>query len=470
MDLVKCPGCKLRDEIIAQLERRVAALEAQLRKLNLNSGNSSMPPSSDRPGVAQTLAEQKAERRKQRKKRRRGGQPGHPPHLKQLLPAEQVKHFKPILPQACEACHEPLPAKASPDDPEPKRFQVVEIQPVPLEVTEYQAHARTCRNCGTVTQATIPAEIRAHSTGPRLTATLSYFSGCHGVSKRGVEEIAETVLGVPISLGTVSNLEQEVSAAIEPAHQEALAAVRKADVKFADETSWKLWGKLCWLWAAASAGVAAFVIHAKRGASGLKAILGETIDGIVHSDRWHVYLQVPEERRQLCWAHLKRDFRKIVECGGPSVFVGRRGLRIVEELFTAWHAFQAGTITRERLQELIAPLERRLGKTLLEGAFGEDARVATFCGNLIQLESALWTFARVDGVEPTNNYMERLVRLAVLWRRRSFGCNSEVGCRFVERILTVVQTCRLRQKNTLEYLAEAVQAHRATAACPQLIG
>jgi len=320
-----------------------------------------------------------------------------------------------------------------------------------------------------VTQATIPASIRAHSVGPRLTATLSYFSGCHGVSKRGVEEIAETVLGVPIALGTVANLEQEVSDALAPAHAEAIEAVRQADVKFADETSWKLWGKLCWLWAAATSGVAAFVIHAQRGGQGLAAILGETIEGIVHSDRWHVYLQVPEERRQLCWAHLKRDFQKIVDCGGPSVFVGRRGLRLVQELFVAWHAFQAGTITRQRLKDLIAPLERRMSNTLLKGAFGSDARVAKFCENLIYLEPALWTFVKVQNVEPTNNFMERLVRLAVLWRRRSFGCNSVAGCRFVERILTVVQTCRLRENNTLEYLAKAVHAHRSGTACPSLV-
>ncbi|MCE9529877.1 MAG: transposase, partial [Planctomycetes bacterium] len=172
------------------------------------------------------------------------------------------------------------------------------------------------------------------------------------------------MLGVPISLGTFANLDQEVSAAIQPAHQEALDAVRKADVKFADETSWKLWGKLCLLWAAATAGVVAFLIHAKRDKLGLKALLTETIDGIVHSDRWHVYLQVPEERRQLCWAHLKRDFQKIVDSGGPSGWVGRRGLRIVKELFVAWHAFQAGTITRAQLRELLGPIERRMSKTL----------------------------------------------------------------------------------------------------------
>lgn len=458
-DVPECPGCRRRDAIIAELLRRVAILEA---KLNANSSNSSIPPSANPLNAPPPVVKKKS-------KRKRGGQPGHPPHLKQLLPPERVTRVESIRPERCRGCDEPLLREASPGDPEPKRFQVVEILPTPVEVIEYQAHGRTCLCCGTLTQAVIPAAIRQHSTGPRLTATLSYFTGCHGISKRGVEEIVETVFQVPIALGTVSNLEQEVAAALKPAHAEAIAAVRDAQVKFADETGWSLWGKLCWLWAGATRDVAAFVIHAKRGAVGLQALLGDDIKGILHSDRWHVYLQVPAERRQLCWAHLKRDFRKIAEGGGPSAYVGRRGLQIVRELFVAWHAFQAGTIDRERLRALIAPLERRLGKTLLKGAFDDDSTVAKFCENLIVLESALWTFAKVEGVEPTNNHMERLVRLAVLWRRRSFGCNSEAGCRFVERILTTVQTCRLQGRNALDFLTATLAAQRNSTTAPGLL-
>lgn len=466
MDGPACSGCRERDARIAALERALQALQQRFSeleaRLKTNSSNSSIPPSANPLDAPKPVPKKKS-------KRKRGGQPGHPPHLKQLLPPQLVTRTELIVPERCGTCQARLPRQAGPTDPEPKRFQTVELPPIVVEVVEYQAHARTCPGCGEITEATIPAAIRAHSVGPRLTATLSYFSGCHGVSKRGVEEIAETVLGVPIALGTVANLEQEVSAALEPAHREALAAVRQAEVKFADETSWKLVGKLCWLWAAATAGVAVFLIHATRGAKGLKALLGDGIEGIVHSDRWNVYLQVPEDRRQLCWAHLKRDFQKIVDGGGPSVYVGRRGLRIVKELFAAWHAFQAGTIPRSRLRALIAPLERRLSKTLLEGALGDEPRVAKFCVNLIHLESALWTFATNEGVEPTNNFMERLVRLAVLWRRRSFGCNSQAGCRFVERILTVVQTCRLKRNNTLEYLAQAIHAKRHSRPCPSLL-
>jgi transposase len=433
-----------------------------LAKLNTNATNSSMPPSANPAGADKPV-------RKKKSKRPRGAQPDHPPHLKQLLPPQRVTRTKHFVPDQCAACHAPLPPQARPDDPQPKRFQTIELPPITVEVTEYQAHGRTCPCCGVVTYATIPATLRAHSVGPRLTGTLSYLTGCHGLSKRGVEDIADTVFGAPVALGTVANLEQEVSAALAPAHDEALAAVRRAQVKFADETSWKLWGKLCWLWAAATTNVAAFVIHAKRSALGLAALLGQEIDGIVHSDRWHVYLHVPEERRQLCWAHLKRDFQKIVDGGGPSVFVGRRGLRIVKEVFAAWHAFREGKVTRRQLQTLIEPLQRRLGQALLEGGLGEDARVAKFCENVLVVESALWTFVTQEGVEPTNNAIERLLRRAVLWRRRSFGCNSVAGCRFVERILTVVQTCRLHRKNTLEYLYQAVHAHRRGLSCPPLL-
>ena len=299
---------------------------------------------------------------------------------------------------------------------------------------------------------------------------LSYLTGCHGVRKRGVEESAADLFDAPLALGTVANLEQEMSATLTAPHQEAVAAVQTAPVKHADETSWKLRGKLCWLWGAATAGVAVFAVHARRSALGLAALLGSTIQGILCSDRWGVYDQVPAARRQVCWAHLKRDFQKVVDGGGPSVWVGRRGLRLVKKVFAAWHAFREGRATRAQLQAQIDPLAERLSLVLHTGALvGEDAKVAAFCEKVLALEPALGTFARVDGVEPTNNFRERLLRRAVLWRKRSFGCWSAAGCRFVERILTVVQTRRLQDESVLSYLHDALRAHRAAQPCPQLL-
>jgi transposase len=277
------------------------------------------------------------------------------------------------------------------------------------------------------------------------------------------------VFDAPVALGTVVNLEQEMSAALAAAHQEAVAAVQAAAVKHADETSWKLRGGLCWLWGAATAGVAAFVIHARRSAAGLAALLGSTIQGILCSDRWGVYDQVPAERRQVCWAHLKRDFQKIIDRGGPGEEVGREGQKIVKKVFAAWHAFQDGHGTRAQLEERLAPVVRRMNRVLIGGLIGDDPAVEAFCENLLRLEPALWTFARVDGVEPTNNFLERLLRRAVLWRKRSFGCWSAAGCRFVQRILTVVQTRRLQDRCVLDYLHDALRAHRASQPCPKLL-
>jgi transposase len=454
-----CPSCQ-------QLQRRVAELEALVRDLQARLGttasNSSLPPSANPLQAPPPVVKKKS-------KRKPGAQPDHPPHLKQLLPPERVQHVILYVPTECSHCHADLPAQAGPHDPPPTRFQTVELPPVVAIVSEHQGHARTCLACGEVTRVAIPRTVMAHSVGPRLTATLSYFSGCHGLGKRGVEEIAAAVFDAPVSLGTVANLEQEVSAALTTPHQEAVAAVRGAAVKHADETSWKLAGKLCWLWGAATVGVAAFVVHSGRGMLGLAALLGAEIQGILCSDRWHVYDQVPSERRQICWAHLKRDFQKIVDRNGPSVSVGREGLKLVKKVFAAWHAFQDDQGTRAQLKANLAPVVQRLNGVLLLGVLGDDPSVEAFCENLLRLQPALWTFVTHANVEPTNNFMERLVRRAVLWRKRSFGCWSPDGCRFVERILTVVQTRRLQGQNVLNYLHDALVAHRAGQPCPKLL-
>jgi len=461
-----CPHCEELQRRVAELEEIVhqqqAAINDLKAKLGQNATNSSIPPSANPLNAPKPVVKKKS-------RRKRGAQPDHPPRLKQLLPPERVHRVQVIVPPTCQRCHADLPTEPSPNDPAPTRFQVIDLPPVTATVTEYQGQARVCAHCGAVTCATIPQAIRAHSVGPRLTATLSYFTGCHGLSKRAVEEIAEQVFGAPIALGTVTNLEQEVSAALATPHQEALKAVRQAAVKHADETSWKLKGRLCWLWGAATVGMVAFVIHARRSLAGLTALLGMHIQGLLCSDRWGVYKAVPVERRQICWAHLKRDFQKVVDRGGGSEPVGQQGLRIVKRVFAAWQAFQEGQVTRQQLQDRMKPVQTRLRHVLAEGACGKDTTVATFCANVLELEPALWTYVKTEGVEPTNNSMERLVRRAVLWRKRSFGSQSDAGCRFVERILTVVQTRRLQGQSVLEYLHDALLAYRNGQVCPSLL-
>jgi transposase len=466
MDMPTCVGCQERDARIAVLEEQVAALLTRVRdleaRLGQNASNSSLPPSANPPQAPPPV-------RKQPTGRQPGGQPGHSAHLRVRLPPERLTeptvHY---WPPACAACQHDLPPIPTPDGPAPRWHQFVELAAVPVQATEYQAHACTCPRCGQLTWAQIPDAVRAHGCGPRLTATLSYLSGVMHVSKRNMEAFVEAVLGVPIALGTVSNLEQEMSVALAAAHGQAQQAVQQAPAKNVDETGWKQAGARRWLWGAATALVVCFVITPSRGAAGLVALLGEKIKGIIASDRWSVYGQLRLGQRQLCWAHLKRDFQKLVDRGGAAAPYGAKGLAAVAILFHEWHLFRGGGGRRQLRREL-EPLRQAVRDWLGDGASCADAKAAALCQNLLAVEPALWTFLYKEGVEPTNNHIERLLRPGVLWRKNAFGCHSEAGCRFVERILTVTQTLRLQQRPVLEFLYHSLVAHRQGLPAPALL-
>jgi transposase len=312
-------------------------------------------------------------------KRKPGGQPGHPPHLKQWLPPEQVHRIERLVPKTCRCCHRALPQQAQPQDPAPTRHQVADLPVRLVEVTEYQIETRTCRHCGETTRGILPTDVGRSTISPRLAAFFAYLVGRQHVSKRGVEELTEEVLGLPVSLGTVANLEQEMSAALAPAHDEALAAVRQAPVKHLDETGWKQAGVKRWLWVAATCQVAVFLIHHLRNATVLRRLLGKAIVGVVVSDRLHAYDHVPLKQRQLCWAHVKRNLQKLVERGGQAKVVGQRLLDIQHKVFEIWHLYRGGGCTRAQLAMRMVPWQLATGEELARGRRSRNRRVAKFC-------------------------------------------------------------------------------------------
>jgi transposase len=459
MDVPVCPGCRELRARLAEQDAKILALEGQVRDL-LDKLKPPQPPRTITP-----LPPAPAQKPTGKKP---GGQPGHPPRMKVLLPPERVNTVVPYIPTHCTKCDKPLPATRGAKDPEPKRHQVVELPPVAVEVTEHQGHARTCPCCGEVTWGTIPAEVRAHSVGPKMTGLMGYLAGVHGVSKRGIEEIVEQVFEAPIALGTIANLEQELSAALLPVHEEARQVIAAAAVKNTDETGWKQAGKKRWLWVSATLTVVYFVIHSRRNLDALKRVAGEQLSGIVCSDRWCVYADWPG-KRQLCWAHVKRNWEKQVERGGAAQRVGEKWLEGHRQVFELWQLFRGGGCTRPELDERMAPLTLALLEVLGEGRRSRDRRFARFCARLTNDFVHLWTFVDTEGVEPTNNHAERVLRRAVLWRRRSYGCHSAEGCRFVERILTVVQTLREQKRSVLKFLSQAIHAHRAGQTAPRLV-
>lgn len=460
MDVADCPGCRELRARLAEQDAKILALEAQVRDLldRLKPPPAPRPMTPVPPAPAKKPTGQKP-----------GGQRGHLPRMKVLVPPARVNRVVPYIPEQCRSCAAALPREASPTDPEPTRHQVAELPPTAAEITEHQGHARTCPCCGTVTRATIPADVRAHSVGPKLTATIGYLVGLHGVSKRGVEEIVEHLFDAAIALGTVANREQELSTALIPAHEEARAAIAAAPVKHVDETGWKQAGKKRWLWAAATRSVAYFLIHPCRNLSALHRVVGAKLHGILVSDRWCVYDEWPAERRQLCWAHIKRNWEKQIERGGAAQRVGDAWLDAQRRVFELWHAFRGGGFSRTELDERMAPLVEELGDVLWSGCRSRDRVLARFCARLQADSTALWTFVFAEGVEPTNNRAERVQRRAVLWRRRSFGCHSAAGCRFAERLLTAVQTLREQGRSVLAFLTETIAAHRAGTPAPRLM-
>jgi transposase len=445
----------LHQATIGALERRVQELEAQLAKY---SGNSSRPPSSDPPGAPPPAPPK-------RTGRTRGGQPGHDKQSRALVPPEQVTRTEVIKPQACRRCGGALEG----DDPDPYRHQVIEVPKAAASVAEYQLHALDCPRCGISTRATLPAGVPSGNFGPRLQAIVAVCSGAYRMSKRGIEELVEDFFGVPISLGSVANLEQATSEAIKEPIQEIARAIHEAPVVHADETGWFERGKRAWLWVAITAHLALFLVRRGRGAQVAKELLGAAFAGILVSDRWSAYTWVDVARRQLCWAHLLRQFRGFKDYGPEASAIGRPLELLTEAMFHAWHRVRDGTMTRAKFQKLMTRLKKYVLLHLRDGLSCPVQRVAGRCREILTLEPALWTFVYVEGVEPTNNAAEHGVRHGVMWRKTSFGTDSPSGSRFVERILTVVTTLRLQGRNVLDYVTEACEAALQGRSPPSLL-
>jgi len=430
-------------------------------KLGTNSSNSSKPPSSDPP-----WAEPKQNGcRGGKSKRGRGGQPGHEGSTRELLPPEQVDEFVPCKPPGKCDCG----GRVCCDDEDPQRLQNMELPEVKALVTEYQLFSGVCERCGRVHMGKLPAGAPSGVLGPRAMAVVAVLSGKYHLSKRQVEEILEDLLGVQVSLGTVSKTEERVSEALEQPVEEAKSYVREQAVVHADETGHKVAGKKAWVWTAVTSLVSVFLLSSTRGAQAAMELLGANFGGILVSDRWDAYNWIDAARRQLCWAHLIRDFIKIAERKGRSEKIANAILQYVKEMFALWHRYRAGKLSRAGLQCKMKTVRANVELLLAQGAVCGHAKTQRTCRRILKLKAALWTFVDAPGVEPTNNIAERTIRPYVLWRKASFGTQSERGNLFVERMLTVSATCRQQNRNVLQYVTAAIRAHLRGDTIPSLL-
>jgi transposase len=433
---------------VARQDERIAQLE---RRLNRSSRNSSSPPSADSPATA-------PRRGKDSSGRSQGAQPGHEGHGRPLLPAWAVDEVVEHWPERCECGH-----ALAPEDRiavgEPVRWQVEELPVISVRVTEHQCHRVRCPGCGKRRRAELPSEVAQSAFGPRFQAAVAALSVRNRISRPDVVELCEELFSSRISAGTVDAILTRTGEALSEPHADLLERLRSSRAVNMDETGWRTAGERRALWGIFDRRHAFLHVATDRHEDHAKELLADT-QAVVTSDRWWAYSHLPLARRQLCWAHLKRDFAAHAEGLGAEKELGERGLQLCERVFWAWEIFQH-TEERDELKRTIRGLQRDFKPIIVHYA-GKGPRYKYCRGmarNLIKAWPALWTFAKHPGVQPTNNHAERALRSAVIYRKLSLGSQSEGGQQRIARLLSAHTTCRLQDRSLFVYLTDAIAAH-----------
>lgn len=445
--------------LIRKLEQRILTLEEQL---GLSSKNSSKPPSSDPP--------RQPEKSPAKQGKKRGGQAGRKGfgrHLYELSECREVWEHKP---EQCAHCQSPL----SGSDPSPYRHQVVELPPVQPEVIEHRLHALKCCCCGKSTRAKLPEAANEKGYGARARSLVGLLSSAYRLSHQAVKELMWEVWGVRISVGSINRIRQELSQRLKSVVAEAQAYVHRSKQANVDETSWKQHNgdgrnpdhQAAWLWVAVCGALRVYRIELNRSQTSAKALLGESYGGIVTSDRYSAYNWLPLEQRQVCWAHLQRDFTRMAERCGVAGELGQALLDQSRRLFRWCGRVRDGTLSHALFEAAVIRLRDGVKRLLQEAADlcasprekSPLAKTARTCAQILKVEPALWRFLPSDSLELTNNAAERALRPAVIWRRLSLGSQSEAGSEFVANLLTVVMTLRAQGRSVLDFLIQALRS------------
>lgn len=445
---------RLKQEL-AQGRARIQELEAKLKS---NSQNTSKPPSADPPDAPPRP-------KGKRSKRKRGGQPEHQAHF--AVVPDHVDQVHEYLAQSCERCNATL--SGGEETQAGERHYVYELPEVRPIVHEHVCLGVKCRACGWVTVAALPPRVPSGQYDESVQAMVGVLRGEMKQSVRQSSAVMTQVLHVPLSTGMVVKLQKQVSEALAAPYNEAHRYAQVQERVNADETSWREDKKKAWLWVCVAGLVTVFLIHASRGAKAAKALLGEAFEGLLSTDRWASYNWVAATQRQLCWSHLKRDFKSFLDYGVDAKRLGEQLLFQGRRMFRLWHRVRDGTLSREEFQRKMRPVRRQLEALLEEGRGLPCAKVSGMCKEILKLREALFTFVDHEHIEPTNNAAERALRFAVLWRKGCFGSDTAGGSRFVERFLTVRATLRTQQRDLYSYLKAACAASRHGTPAPSLL-
>jgi len=436
-------------DLLHEMRQRLLVLEEQVQ---LNSRTSSKPPSSDGPGRGARPSKPKSGRKV-------GAQPGHKGSFRAMLPSDQVDQQVVCPPQPqCTLCHGDVIV----DEDKAIRHQVFDLPPITPQVTEYLRLRGVCRSCGHKHHGALPAGVPNGQLGVRALALVGTLSGQFHLTQGKIQRLLAQVMGLKFSIGTISMAHSHVAQALAEPVQQLQSHLSQEPVRHADETSHKNHNHMMWAWTQVCDWGAHFRLDPSRGQMAAKELLGEKPKGVIVSDRYAGYHFIGVEQRQVCWAHLLRDFARIANRAGQAGVIGQRLQACGYALFR-WRA-------QDKPPKHFEWLQRCLHKHLRDGAAQRACtRTANTCANLLKIESALWHFLKNPAVPPTNNAAERALRGFVIKRKLSFFTRSGRGLRFLERIFSTVQTCALQGRKTFDFLHEAIDSWLAGQTAPSLV-
>ena len=439
-DLARTPESVIRAfmEALTKLAARVADLE---ERLNANSRNSSLPPSKDPPGTLRSP--------KQASGKKRGGQPGHKGAYRALVQDDQVTDTQTYtLPSHCPECAAQIPA----DIRSITRRQIWEVPRIGAQVLEIRQECANCPGCNKALEAEVPTSLPRGEFGPNLVALVGILQGRFSLSHRDCQELLAQLTGIRVGLGTIPRLCQQVSGSLGEFHQALADHVRNSPVLNIDDTAWKLGKTQQVLFSLNTPDAAFFQIEPRKNHTTVRKVLGN-FSGILGADRASTY-SCHSGRLQHCLAHLDRHFLRIWDRGGASRAIGAQGRKEMDRIWALWNSLGDKLIDRQELLRKLKPIKARVGRLLKAGVNCAVAKTSRTCARVLKSFRWMWTFAEVEGVEPTNNISEQAVRLPVCWRRTSYSSQSDGGLRFTERILSAVLTCARRRTNVWDFLAE----------------
>jgi transposase len=439
-----------------EVQHLKATVEKLQEAVNRNSQNSSQPPSQDRP-------EQKVTKEKAGPPRKRGGQRGHQGHHRVLVEqADEVIVHKPV---SCARCGALLLG----EDPNRYRHQVTELPIVKPRVTEHQVHRLECPCCGLVNRGELPPEVAASQFGLNVISLVALMMGRYRLSKRQMSQFWWECFEIEMAASTVVNHQKAISQALAEPVAQLQPYVQQQPACNVDETGWRQAGqsRRSWLWTIVTRYATLFRIVPSRSSQIARDLLGEHYAGVAGTDRCSAYTWLTP--RQFCWSHLVRDFQKILERGGDSYPIGWHLKLQADYLLVLWARVRDGTLPYADFLTEFPAVQTLIRSWLTAGLSATSSRTAATCRQLVNGDASLWLFATVPEVEPTNNSAERALRHPVLWRRTSHGTHSDTGSRFVERILSVVETCRQPQRPVFDFLRQALAAYRARQPAPSLL-